>query len=98
MFTHFMHVTHPMNIVDIKSQNTSTSEDYIDTWTCNYEDAETGKRFTMTLDIPRLISNRFMKLRGNEKSLIGQLMLLPVVKTDGDAVQLVSNYSKDLYL
>lgn len=94
MFSHFINVSHPMNIVDIKSENTSTSEDYIDTWTCNYEDAETGKRFTMTLDIPKLISNRFMKLRGNEKALIGQLMLLPVVKTDGDAVQLVSNYSK----
>ena len=94
MFTHFTNVRHPMNIVDIKSEDTSTSEDYVNTWTVHYEDAETGKRFTMKLDIPKLIGNRFMKLRGNEKSLIGQLMLLPVVKTDNDAVQVVSNYSK----
>ena len=94
MFYHFTKVTHPMNIVNIKSEDTSTSEDYKTTWTCQYEDAETGKRFTMTLDIPNLIGNRFMKLRGNEKILIGQLMLLPITKTDEDTVQVVSNYNK----
>ena len=94
MFTHFMNVTHPMNVLSIDYKDTSTSEDYIYTWTCKYEDAETGKRYTMTLDIPKLIGNRFMKLRGNEKVLIGQLMLLPITKTDDDTVQVVSNYNK----
>ena len=93
-FSHFLHVTHPMNILDLKVENTSTSEDYINTWTCKYEDAETGKRFSMVLDIPRLINNRFMKLRGNEKTLIGQLILLPIIKTDEDTAQIVSNYKK----
>ena len=94
MFMHFQNVSHPMNIVKIEYHNTSTSEDYKDTWTCLYEDAETGKRHTMVLDIPRLIGNRFMKLRGNEKVLIGQLMLLPITKTGDDTVQIVSNYNK----
>ena len=94
MFMHFQDVTHPMNIVSLNVENTSTFEDYKETWSCVYEDAETGKRHTMTLDIPLLIGNRFMKLRGNEKSLIGQLMLLPIVKTDQDTVQIVSNYNK----
>lgn len=94
MFTHFIHVSHPMNVVSLGKENTSTSEDYKDTWTCKYEDAETGKRHTMRLDIPRLIGDRFMKLRGNEKVLIGQLMLLPITKTDDDTVQMVSNYNK----
>lgn len=94
MFEHFNKVTHPMNILDLTVENTSTSEDYINTWECKYEDAESGKRFTMKLDMPRMINNRFMKLRGNEKTLIGQLMLLPVVKTDDDTVQIVSNYNK----
>lgn len=93
-FLHFQNVTHPMNVVSLNVENTSTSEDYKETWTCVYEDAETGKRSTMTLDIPTLIGNRFMKLAGNEKSLIGQLMLLPIVKTDEDTVQIVSNYNK----
>ena len=94
MFNHFTTVTHPLNILSINSENTSTSEDYVETWTVGYEDAESGKRFTMKLDIPIMIDNRFMKLRGNEKTLIGQLMLLPIVKTDNDTVQIVSNYNK----
>ena len=94
MFSHFLNVSHPMNIVSLDYKDTSTSEDYITTWRCVYEDAEIGKRHTMTLDIPNLINNRFMKLRGNEKVLIGQLMLLPITKTDEDTVQVVSNYNK----
>lgn len=94
MFNHFTKVTHPMNIVSINVENTSTSEDYKDTWTCEYEDAETGKRSTVTVDIPRMWGNRFMKLRGNEKVLIGQLLLLPIIKTDEDTAQIVSNYNK----
>lgn len=94
MFMHFQNVTHPMNVLNIECHNTSTSEDYQNTWTCKYEDAETGKRHTMTLDIPRIIGDRFMKLRGNEKVLIGQLMLLPITKTDENVVQVVSNYNK----
>ena len=94
VFNHFNNVTHPMNIRGINYENTSTSEDYINTWTCLYEDAETGKRFTMKLDLPIIIGDRFMKLRGNEKLLLGQLMLLPVIKTDDDTVQMVSNYNK----
>lgn len=94
MFMHFQDVTHPMNVVSLNVENTSTSEDYKETWTCVYEDAETGKRNNMVLDIPTLIGNRFMKLRGNEKVLIGQIMLLPITKTEDDTVQMVSNYNK----
>ena len=94
MFMHFQDTQHPMNVLSIEKENTSTSEDYQETWTCQYEDAETGKRFTMKLDIPTLMDNRFMKLRGNEKILLGQLMLLPITKTGADTVQVVSNYNK----
>lgn len=94
MFMHFQDVKHPMNVLSIDKENTSTSEDYQETWTCQYEDAESGKRFTMKLDIPILMDNRFMKLRGNEKILLGQLMLLPITKTGADTVQVVSNYNK----
>ena len=94
MFYHFTTVTHPMNILKVNVENTSTSEDYINTWTVEYEDAETGKRSTIKLDLPLMWGDRFMKLRGNEKVLIGQLMLLPIIKTDEDTVQIVSNYNK----
>lgn len=94
MFYHFTKVTHPMNILKMDVENTSTSEDYINTYTVDYEDAESGKRSTIKVDIPIMVGDRFMKLRGNEKVLIGQLLLLPIVKTDEDTVQIVSNYNK----
>lgn len=85
--------SYPISIVDIKVEDTSTNQDYIDTYTVNMEDGF-GKRFTIAFDIPKFKNNRFMRLRGNEKVISGQLLLLPCIKTDEDTVQCVSNYNK----
>lgn len=84
---------YPVSVVNIKVEDTSTSQDYIETYSIEMEDGF-GKRFTVTFDIPKFKNNRFMRLRGNDKVVSGQLMLLPCLKTDEDAVQCVSNYSK----
>lgn len=89
----FSEKSYPVSILDIKVEDTSTNMDYIDTYTVNMEDGY-GKRFTLTFDIPKFKNNRFMKLRGNEKVMSGQLLLLPCLKTDEDTVQCVSNYNK----
>lgn len=89
----FSEKSYPVSIVDIKVEDTSTAMDYIDTYTVNMEDGF-GKRFTLVFDIPKFKNNRFMKLRGNEKVMSGQLLLLPCLKTDQDTVQCVSNYNK----
>lgn len=94
VFLHFTKTSRPLNLLSMDKEDTSTSEDYKTTWTVKYEDAESGQRFTIKVDIPNLIDNRFMKLRGNEKVLQGQWMLLPATKTDDDTVQMVSNYNK----
>lgn len=83
----------PFSIVDINIEDTSTTEDYINTYTVKCEDAN-GKRFTLVFDVPKFRNNRFMKLRGNDKVINGQLVLLPVIKTDEDTVQIVSSYNK----
>ena len=67
--------------------------DYVDTYSVQMEDGY-GKRFTLTFDIPKFKNNRFMKLRGNDKVMSGQLLLLPCQKTDEDTVQCVTNYNK----
>lgn len=85
--------TYPVAIRKVTVEDTSTSMDYILTYKAECEDSF-GKRFTLKFDIPKFINNRFMMLRGNEKSMSGQLMLLPCLKTDSDTVQLVSNYNK----
>lgn len=85
--------TYPVSILDLDINDTSTNMDYVYTYTVQMEDGF-GKRFTITFDVPKLKNNRFMRLRGNEKVVSGQLLLLPCLKTDEDTVQCVSNYNK----
>lgn len=84
---------YPIAVRSIEVEDTSTSMDYLLTYKAHCEDSF-GQRFTLKFDIPKFINNRFMMLRGNEKAMSGQLMLLPCLKTDQDTVQLVSNYNK----
>ena len=78
---------------DIKIEDTSTSEDWKQTIHIPYE-MDTGTRFKIKVDIPILKDNRNMVLGGNDKTINGQLVLLPISKTDQDVVQIVSNYNK----
>ena len=89
--------SNPIAIIDIKKEDSSTSEDYIETWIIKCEDIN-GKRFTLKIDIPKFINNRFMKLRGNLKVLNGQLVLLPIIKTDEDTAQIVSSSYNKIFI
>lgn len=82
----------PISVISVKKEDTSTSEDSVYTYTFKMEDAY-GKRFNIVLDVPK-VRDRNMKLRGNGKTIAGQAMLLPIIKTDEDTVQIVSNYNK----
>ena len=84
---------YPVAIRKVEVEDTSTSMDYLLTYKVHCEDSF-GQRFTLKFDIPKFINDRFMMLRGNEKAMSGQLLLLPCLKTDADTVQLVSNYNK----
>lgn len=83
----------PLAVTDLKIEDTSTSEDIIDTYTVQFEDSF-GKRFTIKLDVPKYIDDKFLKLKGNTKKISGQLFLKPITKTGRDTVQIVSNYNK----
>ncbi len=89
----FSHKSYPISVLDINVEDTSTNMDYVNTYTVKMEDGF-GKRFTVKFDIPKFKNKRFMRLRGNEKTISGQLVLLPCQKTDADTVQCVSNYKK----
>lgn len=78
---------------DVTIEDTSTSEDFIETYTASFEDAQ-GQRFKILFDIPKFTNHKFMYLRGNEKTFNSQLMLIPLSKSDDDTVQVVSNYKK----
>lgn len=85
--------TYPLSVRDISVEDTSTSEDYVFTYTVELE-SHTGKRFKIKFDIPKLKNGQYMMLRGNKKVISSQSFLMPVLKSDPDAAQIVSNYSK----
>ena len=89
----FANKDYPVVAKSIEVEDTSTNQDYIDTYTVEFEDSK-GKRFSLKFDVPKFKNNRFLRLRGNDKVISGQLLNLPCTKTDDDSVQLVSNYNK----
>lgn len=93
MLTDLSKKTYPVSVRNIDVENTSTSEDYIYTYKVEME-SHTGKRFTLRFDIPIIKNNQYMMLRGNRKTISSQSFLIPIIKTDEDTVQIVSNYNK----
>lgn len=91
-FNHFSKVSLPFAIRNISIENTATSEDRIVTYVAEIEDFR-GKRQTLKLDIPVPKDNRYL-LRGNTIVLATQFVNMPVLKTDLDTCQIVTNYQK----
>lgn len=91
-FKHFATVSYPIFIRNIKVEDTSTSEDRINTYFVDCEDYK-GKRFNIKLDIPIIVDNRFL-LRGSNKVISSQFFNMPILKTDLDAAQINTNYQK----
>ena len=85
--------TVPVGIRDVQVENTTTSEDLKETWTVQCEDIA-GTRFNLKFDIPLLKNNRFMRIKGNDKTINAQLMNLPIIKTESDTAQITTNYNK----
>lgn len=93
IFGSFYDKSNPLVVRELIKEDTSTSDDLIETYTCKYESAR-GERFTIKLDIPKFIDNQYMILRGNRKNIPIQLFLMPILKTEENAVQIVSCYNK----
>ena len=91
-FAHFGKVSMPIGIRNIKVEDTSTSEDRVNLYTVDMEDYR-GIRFTVKLDIPIMVDNRFL-LRGNAKVIATQFLNMPILKTAQDAAQINTNYQK----
>ena len=91
-FNHLSTCTRPIAIRNIKVEDNSTSEDRLELYTVEMEDF-LGNRFTVKLDIPTIIDNRFL-LRGNSKIIATQFLNMPILKTDLDTAQVITNYQK----
>ena len=87
-------VSRPISIRNIQVEDNSTSEDYVDLYTIDMEDYR-GKRFKVKFDVPKFKSNSdYLILRGNKKTIQNQFFNMPIIKTEEDTCQIISNYNK----
>lgn len=93
IFNQFTDKEYPLVVRDIKVEDNSTSENATMLYTVQYESAD-GKRFSVKVEIPKWIDNKYLILGGNKKDIPNQLFLMPICKTETDTVQIVSNYNK----
>ena len=91
-FYHLTKTSRPISIRNLSATDISTSEDRLVQYVADMEDYR-GKRFKVKLDIPIMKDNR-LRLRGNDKSIQMQLFNMPIIKTDRDTAQVVTNYRK----
>lgn len=80
--------SYPISVLDIDVKDTSTSEDYVETWTINLEDYK-GKRFTLKLDVPIFVNDKYLVLRGNKKAVMIQSVMMPILKTSDNDCQII---------
>ena len=91
MLDSMQHWTFPIAVKDIDVKDNSTSEDIVNLWTINCIDYK-GTKFTLKVDIPKFVNNsNFLKLRGNEKNVCIQSILIPIVKTGLDECQIIGS-------
>lgn len=91
MLDSMQHWTFPVAVKNIDIRDNSTSDDVVDLWTIDCVDYK-GSKFTLRVDIPKFINgSNFLKLRGNEKVLMIQSALLPIIKTGLDECQIIGS-------
>lgn len=93
IFKSLRYKSRPLSVVSMEMNDTSTNEDFVYTLKVELEDIN-GTRSNIAIDIPKFINHRFMKLRGNTKTIAGQILLLPIIKTEEDTAQIVTSYHK----
>lgn len=83
----------PIYIKSIDVEDSSDILNYKETYRIVLEDAN-RVRHNLVFDMPKLIDDKFLYLGGNKKIFNNQQLLLPIVKTEPDTVQTVTNYNK----
>lgn len=80
-------------VTNIKEENTSDIFTKKMTYTISFQD-ENKNSHTFKINYPILKDNKFMIAGGGRKLILKQLLLLPIVKTKPDTVQITTNYNK----
>ena len=84
---------YPMTVDSIDIEDSSDHADEKNTYTVRYKTND-GKPLSFSLDVPKIVDQRYFFLGGNKKVIKKQLVRLPIVKTKSDRVELTTNYAK----
>ena len=84
-----------IKIFTTRVQKTDSSDDLSnkETYHLTMED-DRGNKHSVTFDLPKVKEGKFMYINGGKKLIQKQIMLLPVIKTHPDTVQVTSNANK----
>jgi hypothetical protein len=83
----------PLYMIDASVTDVSDKLNLLEEYSFKFED-EKGRRHTFTIHLPKFINHRFMKIGGNKKIMINQIIPIPITKTKPDTVQIATNYQK----
>ena len=83
----------PLTIIDYKVEDTSDTLTLKDTITVTMEDSN-RVRHKVTVDVPKIIDDKFMYIGGNKQVIYKQKFPYPIIKTGPDEVQICTNYNK----
>jgi len=83
----------PLFIESITNADSSDDFDLKETWEVTYRN-KNNKIFKIKLDIPKVVDNRFLYLNGGKKTMVRQLVTLPITKNKQDEVFVATNYNK----
>ena len=93
MMTNLQYKDRPLYMIDVKTRDASDPLNKVEEYSFTFED-EKGKRHNFKILLPKFTNSRFMKIGGNKKIMINQIIPLPITKTGPNTVQIATNYKK----
>lgn len=83
----------PITMDSYKMEDTSDSTTLKYTLTVKYRTVD-GGILPFVMDIPKIVNDHFLKLKGSNYVIKKQITRLPIVKTKADTVEITTNYKK----
>lgn len=83
----------PITLIRYEMPDTSDAFTAKYTLSCSYKTVD-GQQLSFRLDIPKIIDERYVKIKGNSYVIQKQLLRLPIVKTKSDTVEITTNFNK----
>ena len=83
----------PLSVDSISIEDSSNQFQEVKTLNVRYKTDE-GKPLSFSIDVPKMVDDKYLYLGGDKKVIKKQMVRLPIVKTTPNRVELTSNYAK----